>query len=118
MNILNHYAIRGGENHQMNIFKWIKSTLSAPIATSESKSNGRNFATDYAAASKLLRDQLDTKFPDNYHASFESRLDRMRDHGAERKDAIDAISKEISLALRQGTTVRDAAARGAKAVGL
>lgn len=102
----------------MSILRSIRSLLGSPLVRSDPKLTTRNFESDYAAASKILRDRLDTKFPDNYHASSENRSNRMQDHGANRKDAIDAISKEISLALRQGATVRDAAARGAKAVGL
>ena len=102
----------------MTVYEWVRALFSPRPAPKSAFSIGRDFDADYAAASRILKDRLNTKFPDNYHARNRADIDVTRNYSAHRKDAVDLISHEIALALRQGASVQDASTRAAKCAGL
>jgi hypothetical protein len=78
----------------------------------------RNFDADYRLASQMLKLRMNDKFPDNYHARLSSGGNSPYDHGEDRALAVDTASTAIALALRNGSTVRQAAEAGAASVGI
>ena len=78
----------------------------------------RCFESDYFAATDLLKERMNKRYPDAYHARLSARDDRPYDYGAKRADAVDTASTAIAMALREGATVKDAAEIGAASVGI
>jgi hypothetical protein len=88
--------------------------------TFDSASSGRaeSFEKDYNAAARMLKDRIDQKFPDGHYAKLRSGVNTPYDHGEDRALAIDTMSTAITMALRDGATVEQAAAAGAASVGI
>jgi hypothetical protein len=84
----------------------------------DSLSAARKFEEDYKAATRLLKKRMDSRFPDNYHARPSAGSENTYDHGEERAAAIDTMSAAIATALRNGATVKQAAAAGAASVSI
>lgn len=78
----------------------------------------RTFEDDYNAATRLLKLQIDRRFPDSYYARLSSGSSSSYDYGQDRALAIDTMSTAIAMALRGGASVEQAAAAGAESVGI
>ncbi|MCJ2115724.1 hypothetical protein MKK65_03800 [Methylobacterium sp. J-001] len=78
----------------------------------------KDFSGDYRTATDMLRDRINRRFPDNFHARVGSNANSMQDFGDERAGAIDMSSSAIAAALRDGATARQAADAGAASVGI
>ncbi|MCJ2057094.1 hypothetical protein MKL09_11065 [Methylobacterium sp. J-048] len=78
----------------------------------------KDFSGDYRIATDMLRDRINRRFPDNFHARVGSNANSMHDFGDERAGAIDMSSSVIAAALRDGATARQAADAGAASVGI
>lgn len=78
----------------------------------------KDFTGDYRTATDMLRDRINKRFPDNFHARVGSNSNSMRDFGDERAGAIDTSSAAIAAALRDGATAKQAADAGAASVGI
>lgn len=81
-------------------------------------SNARNFEANYNAAVRMLKDRLNLRFPDGHYARLRLGEDNPYDHGEDRGHAVDTMTNAIAMALRQGATVKQAAAAGAASVGI
>lgn len=78
----------------------------------------RNFEDRYVAAVRLLRTRIDREFPDAYYARLSSGRNSSYDYGQDRALAMDTMSIAITMALRNGATVQQAAHAGAASVGI
>jgi hypothetical protein len=97
-----------------------KSARAKEDGTFEDKDTFRSkdFDKDYDAARRMLKARLDSKYPDKYHAMLRTGFDPLRDYAAERIDAVDKMSAAIADALREGASVKEAADRAARTIGL
>ena len=78
----------------------------------------KDFTGDYRTATDMLRDRINKRFPDNFHARVGPKANSMRDFGNERAGAIDISSAAIAAALRNGASAKQAADAGAASVGI
>ncbi|WP_091788222.1 hypothetical protein [Methylobacterium sp. UNC378MF] len=90
----------------------------AGVYVGETAAKARNFEDDYHDATNMLRTRMDRSFPDNFHARLGSGKNSPYDHGEDRALAVDTTSTAIAMALRNGSTVRQAAEAGAASVGI
>ena len=88
-------------------------TFAGPTA-----SKARYFEADYHSATQLLRDRMNKRYPDNYHARLSSGTNAPYDYGEQRAAAVDTASTAIAMALRNGASVQEAANAGAASVGI
>lgn len=86
--------------------------------TSKSADDARNFEDDYRAATRMLKQRIDERFPDSYYARLSSKSNSSYDYGQDRAMAVDIMSTAIAAALRNGASVRQAADAGAASVGI
>ncbi|MDQ0445457.1 hypothetical protein [Methylobacterium persicinum] len=122
----------------MNVIQWLLAKISQILLASKNKQRmdkmirqkesgdyvgaasekARNFDEDYRSATYMLKQRMNKKFPDNYHARLSSGDNSPYDHGEDRALAVDAASIAIATALRNGASVRQAAEAGAVSVGI
>ncbi|SFM97939.1 hypothetical protein [Methylobacterium pseudosasicola] len=101
-----------GENHQLH------ASTDDTGAGARSGKTPKDFTGDYRTATDMLRDRINKRFPDNFHARVGSNANSMRDFGDERAGAIDMSSAAIAAALRDGASAKQAADAGAASVGI
>ncbi|MDR7040569.1 hypothetical protein J2X36_005352 [Methylobacterium sp. BE186] len=78
----------------------------------------RNFEEDYNAASAMLKERMNSRYPNSFHARLGSGGNNAYDHGDVRSGTVDTVSTAIAQALRDGATVQEAAEAGAASIGL
>jgi hypothetical protein len=100
------------ENHQL------LASEDARGSSARAAKTPKDFSGDYRLAMDMLRDRINRRFPDNFHARVGSNANSMQDFGDERAGAIDMSSSAIAAALRDGATARQAADAGAASVGI
>lgn len=93
-------------------------TNERPSPGSGASKTPKDFTGDYRTATDMLRDRINKRFPDNFHARVGSHVNSTRDFGNERAGAIDVSSAAIAAALRDGATAKQAADAGAASVGI
>ena len=77
-----------------------------------------DFDKDYDVACMIVRDSINKRFPDNYHARSMPDFDPHFNYSSRKSEAIDISSTAIAAALRKGKGISNAIEAGSTSIGL